>query len=211
MSNVPNTPVDSAAKASAQLTLGFEITSLQLTPFFKLGSVQLRPLSDVVSLHLVASQQADGPMAAGISFQIERVEVNEQSQVRSILLKPLGVAQPATIPQPKLQVDAIQLKQAGEGSPIQITPSQQTSTAVQFLATFTIASMEFTPSFEIGSLRLEPTSNSVSLRLAPSQRGTMELPPTFEMSNVQLGPEAQITALTLTPSAAPTPAAPAAK
>jgi hypothetical protein len=206
MPNEPTTPVTAGAKASAQLTLGFEITSLQLTPFFKLGSVQLRPLSDVVSLHLVASQQADGPMAAGISFQIEKVELSEQSQVRSISLKPLGVAQPATIPQPKLQVDAIQLSQAGEGSPIQITPSQQTSTAVQFLATFTIASMEFTPAFEIGSLRLEPTSNSVSLRLAPSQRaGNLELPPTFEMSNVQISPEGQISALTLTPTAAPAP------
>ena len=202
MSNAPATPASSAAKASAQLTLGFEITSLQLTPFFKLGSVQLRPLSDVVSLHLVASEQADGPMAAGISFKIERVEVGENAQVRSLLLRPLGVAQPATIPQPKLQIDAIQLSQATEG-PIQITPSQGTSTAVQFLATFTIASMEFTPAFEIGSLRLEPTSNVVMLRLAPSQRTGVELPPTFEMSNVQIGSEAQLTAVTLTPVAAP--------
>jgi hypothetical protein len=212
MSNESATPATATTKASAQLTLGFEITSLQLTPFFKLGSVQLRPLSDVVSLHLVASQQTDGPMATGISFQIEKVELTEQSQVRSILLKPLGVAQPATIPQPKLQVDAIQLNQAGEGSAIQITPSQQTSTAVQFLATFTVASMEFTPAFEIGTLRLEPTSNTVMLRLAPSQRGAgMELPPTFEMSNVQIGSEAQLTAVTLTPSAPATPATPEAK
>jgi hypothetical protein len=202
MSNEPTTPATAGAKASAQLTLGFEITSLQLTPFFKLGSVQLRPLSDVVSLHLVASQQADGPMATGISFQIEKVEVNDHAHIRSILLKPLGAAQPATVPQPKLQVDAIQLGATGEGSPIQVTPSQQTSTAVQFLATFTIASMEFTPAFEIGSLRLEPNSNSVMLRLAPSQRtGNVELPPSFEMSNVQLGSEAQITMVTLVPSA----------
>ena len=208
MSNESTTPATSESKASAQLTLGFEITSLQLTPFFKLGSVQLRPLSDIVSLHLVASEQADGPMAAGISFQIEKVELNDKSQVGSILLKPLGAAQPATIPQPKLQIDAIKLNQAAEGSPIEITPSQQTSTAVQFLATFTIASMEFTPAFEIGSLRLEPTSQTVSLRLAPSQRGSgMQLPPTFEMSNVQVGPEAQLTAVTLTPSAPPEPAA----
>jgi hypothetical protein len=212
MPNEPATPVNANAKAAAQLTLGFEITSLQLTPFFKLGSVQLRPLSDIVSLHLVASQQTDGPMATGISFKIEKVELTEQSQVRSILLKPLGTAQPATIPQPKLQVDAIQLNQTGEGSAIQVTPSQQTSTAVQFLATFTVASMEFTPAFEIGSLRLEPTSNTVLLRLAPSQRGAgMELPPSFEMSNVQIGPEAQLTAVTLTPSSTPSTPAPAAK
>ena len=194
-----DTPANS--RASAQLTLGFEITSLQLTPFFKLGAVQLRPLSNVVGLHLIASQTADNPLAAGISFQIDTVELNEASHVRSILLKPLqGGAQPAPVPQPKLQVDAVQIGQGGDGAPISVTSSSATSTAVQLLATFSIAAMDFTPAFEIGSLRLEPTSNSVLLRLAPSSRpAALDLPPSFEVASVQLGDNAQISGMRVTP------------
>jgi hypothetical protein len=190
-----------ANRASAQLTLSFEITSLQLTPFFKLGGVQIRPLSNVVSLHLISAQASDSPMAAGISFEIDKVELDDQSNLRSLLLKPLGQAQAASTPQSKLQVDAVQITQGGEGA-IQVTSSQSASTAVQLISLLTIASMEFTPSFEIGSLRLEPNSKSVQLRLAPSQRaGALDLPPSFEISSIQLGNEAQFSLLSLTPSA----------
>ncbi len=182
------------------MTLGFEITSLQLTPFFKLGAVQLRPLSNVVSLHLIGAQP-ENPLAAGISFQIDRVELDD-TRLKSIHLKLLGGAQAAATPQPKLQVNSVELTQAAEGAPISITPSDQTSTAVQLLATFTIAAMDFTPSFEIGSLRLEPTSNQVMLRLAPSSRpAALDLPPSFDIATVQLGGDAQIAAVALTPSA----------
>ncbi len=195
-----NTALPANARAAAQLTLGFEITSLQLTPFFKLGAVQLRPLSNIVSLHLVASAAADNPLAAGISFQIVTVELNEAAHLKSILLKPLPQAQPATVPSQKLQVDNVQITQAGENAPISVTTSETTSTAVQLLADFTIAAMDFTPSFEIGSLRLEPTSNSVLLRLAPSQRpAALDLPPSFEVANVQLGNDAQLSGVRLTP------------
>ena len=196
------TPTSADGRASAQITLGFEVTSLQLTPFFKLGAVQLRPLSNVVSLHLLTTQQAENPLAAGISFQIETVDLNESAHVRSILLKPLPQAQAATTPQPKLQVDNVQLGQGTDGAPIQVTSSQGTSTAVQLLATCTIAAMDFTPAFEIGSLRLEPTSNFVLLRSAPSQRpAALDLPPSFEVANVQLEGNAQIASVRLTPSA----------
>ena len=197
------TAVPANARAAAQLTLGFEITSLQLTPFFKLGAVQLRPLSNVVSLHLIASSAADNPLAAGISFQIVTVELNEAAHLKSILLKPLPQAQPATVPSQKLAVDNVQITQAGENAPISVTTSESTSTAVQLLADFTIAGMDFTPSFEIGSLRLEPTSNSVLLRLAPSQRpAALDLPPSFEVANVQLGNDAQLSGVRLTPGGA---------
>ncbi len=191
------------ARAAAQLTLGFEITSLQLTPFFKLGAVQLRPLSNIVSLHLIASQATDNPLAAGISFQIVTVDLDGDSHIKSLLLKPLPNAQQAAVPSPKLQVDAVNITSAGEGAPITISSSDQTSTAVQLLANFTIAAMDFTPSFEIGSLRLEPTSNSVLLRLAPSQRpAALDLPPSFEVASVQLGGDAQISGMRLTPGTA---------
>ncbi len=197
------TSLPPGGRASAQLTLGFEVTSLQLTPFFKLGAVQLRSLSNIVSLHLLTTQQAENPLAAGISFQIEAVDLNESAHIRSILLKPLPQAQAAATPQPKLQVDNVQLGQGSEGAPIQVTSSQGTSTAVQLLATCTIVAMDFTPSFEIGSLRLEPTSNFVLLRSAPSQRpAALDLPPSFEVANVQLEGNAQIASVRLTPGAA---------
>ena len=198
--NDTTTGTSATGRASAQLTLGFEITSLQLTPFFKLGAVQLRPLSNVVSLHLIGAQP-ENPLAAGISFQIDRVELDDDSHLKSLSLKLLGGAQPAATPQPKLQVNAVELTQAAEGAPISITPSDQTSTAVQLLSTFTIAAMEFTPSFEIGSLRLEPSSHQVMLRLAPSSRpAALDLPPAFDVATIQLGGDAQIAAMRLTPS-----------
>ena len=197
------TTTSGAARAAAQLTLGFEITSLQLTPFFKLGAVQLRPLSNIVSLHLIASQATENPLAAGISFQIVTVELDGESHLKSLLLKPLPNAQQAATPSPKLQVDAVNITQAAEGAPITISSSDQTSTAVQLLANFVIAAMDFTPSFEIGSLRLEPTSNSVLLRLAPSQRpAALDLPPSFEVANVQLAGDSQISGMRLTPGTA---------
>ena len=206
--NETTTAVPSTARAAAQLTLGFEITSLQLTPFFKLGAVQLRPLSNIVSLHLIASASAETPLAAGISFQIVTVELNEAAHLKSILLKPLPQAQPATVPSQKLAVEHVQIAQASENAPISVTTSEATSTAVQLLADFTIAAMDFTPSFEIGSLRLEPTSNSVLLRLAPSQRpAALDLPPSFEVANVQLGNDAQLSGVRLTPGGAPLKAA----
>ena len=203
--NESTTNVPANSRAAAQLTLGFEITSLQLTPFFKLGGVQLKPLSNVVGLHLIASQAADNPLAAGISFQIDTVELNEASHVKSILLKPLqGGVQPAAVPQSKVQVDAVQISSGSEGAPISVTSSAGAATAVQLLATFSIAAMDFTPSFEIGSLRLEPTSNSVLLRLAPSSRpAALDLPPSFEVDNVSLGDNAQISGMKLTPGNKP--------
>ena len=196
----PTATLSPSGRASAQITLGFEITSLQLTPFFKLGAVQLRSLSNIVSLHLIASQSAENPLAAGISFQIETVELDDSSHIRSILLKPLGQSQPTATPQPKLQVENVKIGSGSEGA-IEVTSSQQTSTAVQMLATFTIAAMDFTPSFEIGSLRLEPTSNSVMLRLAPSSRPTaLDLPPSFEVSTVSLEGSAQLATVRLVPS-----------
>ncbi len=197
------TNVPANSRASAQLTLGFEITSLQLTPFFKLGAVQLKPLSNVVGLHLIATQTADNPLAAGISFQIDKVEVNNE-KLTAITLKPLQDAQAAAVPQSKLQVDAVQIGQGGDGAPISVTSSGAASTAVQLLATFSIAAMEFTPAFEIGLLRLEPTSNSVLLRLAPSTRpASLDLPPSFEVANVTLGDNAQISGMKLTPGNKP--------
>ena len=196
------TNVPANSRASAQLTLGFEITSLQLTPFFKLGAVQLKPLSNVVGLHLIATQTADNPLAAGISFQIDKVEVNNE-KLASITLKPLQDAQAATVPKSNVQVDAVQIGQGGDGAPISVTSGAGQS-AVQLLATFSIAAMEFTPAFEIGSLRLEPTSNSVLLRLAPSTRpAALDLPPSFEVANVTLGDNAQISAMKLTPGNKP--------
>ncbi len=195
--SLPNT-----GRASAQLTLAFEVTSLQLTPFFKLGSVQLKALSNVVSLHLVAAQ-ADNPLAAGISFQIEHVDLDGSAHLKSILLKPLGESRSITAPLPKLQVDNVAVTGGGEGAPISVTTSEQASTAVQLFGTFTIAAMDFTPAFEIGSLRLEPNSNTVLLRVAPSSRPTaLDLPPSFEIAAVQLGDGAQITGVRVTPSAA---------
>lgn len=192
----------SGGRASAQITLGFEITSLQLTPFFKLGAVQLRSLSNIVSLHLIASQAAENPLAAGISFQIETVDLDASSHIKSILLKPLGQSTPTATPQPKLQVENVKLGTGNEGA-IEITSSQQTSTAVQMLATFTIAAMDFTPSFEIGSLRLEPNSNTVMLRLAPSSKPTaLDLPPSFEVATVSLEGSAQLATVRLVPTGA---------
>ncbi len=72
----PNTSSSATGRASAQLTLGFEITSLQLTPFFKLGcgaapsALQHR----LAAPHWCAA--AENPLAAGISFQIDRVELD---------------------------------------------------------------------------------------------------------------------------------------
>jgi hypothetical protein len=199
--NETTTSSPTNGRASAQLTLGFEITSLQLTPFFKLGSVQLKALSNVVSLHLIAAQQAESPLAAGISFQIEHVDLDGSSHIKSILLKPLGESRAATVPLPKLQVDNVAISGGGEGAPISVTTSGQASTTVQLFGTFTIAAMEFTPAFEIGSLRLEPNSNTVLLRVAPSSRPTaLDLPPSFEVAAVQLGDGAQITGVRLTPS-----------
>ena len=202
--NETTTDLPANSRASAQLTLGFEVTSLQLTPFFKLGGVQLKSLSNVASLHLIATQSADNPLAAGISFEVESVELNESSHIRSILLKPFqGVEPAAVVPQGKLQVDAIQIASGDEGAPISVT-SGQNSTVVQMLATFSIASMEFTPAFEIGALRLEPTSNSVLLRLSPSSRPTsLDLPPSFEVANVQLSDKAQLANVRLTPGGKP--------
>ena len=201
--NDTTTSLPNNGRASAQLTIGFEITSLQLTPFFKLGSVQLKALSNVVSLHLVATQAADSPLAAGISFQIEHVDLDGASHLKSILLKPLGESRAITAPVSKLQVDNVAVTGGGDGSPISVTTSDQASTAVQLFGTFTIAAMDFTPAFEIGSLRLEPTSNTVLLRVAPSSRPTaLDLPPSFEVAAVQLGDGAQITGVRLTPSGA---------
>ena len=203
--NENTTDLPANTRASAQLTLGFEVTSLQLTPFFKLGGVQLKSLSNVASLHLIATQSADNPLAAGISFEVDSVELNEASHIRSILLKPFHGEEPAAVvPQGKFQVDAIQLAPGGEGAPISVTSSGQATTAVQMLATFTIASMEFTPAFEIGALRLEPTSNSVLLRLAPSSRpAALDLPPSFEVASVQLGDGARLANVRLTPGGKP--------
>ena len=201
--NDTTTSLPNNGRASAQLTLGFEITSLQLTPFFKLGSVQLKALSNVVSLHLVAAQAADNPLAAGISFQIEHVDLDGAAHIKSILLKPLGESREATVPVSKLQVENVAVTGGGEGAPISVTTSNQASTAVQLFGTFTIAAMDFTPAFEIGSLRLEPTSNTVLLRVAPSSRPTaLDLPPSFEVAAVQLGDGAQISGVRLTPSGA---------
>ena len=200
--NETTTSLPNTGRASAQLTLAFEITSLQLTPFFKLGSVQLKALSNVVSLHLVAAQ-ADNPLAAGISFQIEHVDLDGSAHLKSILLKPLGESRALTAPLPKLQVDNVAVTSGGEGAPISVTTSGEASTAVQLFGTFTIAAMEFTPAFEIGSLRLEPNSNTVLLRVAPSSRPTaLDLPPSFEIAAVQLGDGAQITGVRVTPSGA---------
>ena len=196
------TNVPANSRASAQLTLGFEITSLQLTPFFKLGAVQLKPLSNVVGLHLIATQAADNPLAAGISFQIDKVELNND-KLAAITLKPLLDAQAAAVPNAKVQVDAVQIGQGGDGAPISVTSGAGHS-AVQLLATFTIAAMEFTPAFEIGLLRLEPTSNSVLLRLAPSSRpASLDLPPSFEVTSVMLGDNAQISGMKLAPGSKP--------
>ena len=197
------TSLPNNGRASAQLTIGFEITSLQLTPFFKLGSVQLKALSNVVSLHLVATQAADSPLAAGISFQIDHVNLDGASHIKSILLKPLGESREITAPVPKLQVDNVAVTGGSAGAPISVTTSNQASTAVQIFGTFTIAAMDFTPAFEIGSLLLEPTSNTVLLRVAPSSRPTaLDLPPSFEVAAVQLDDGAQISGVRLTPGGA---------
>ncbi len=75
-------PLDSTRQtanrqALAQLTFGFEVTSLQLTPFFKLGFVQLKASSNVVALHLVAHPQDKDSLASAISFQIEQVQLDD--------------------------------------------------------------------------------------------------------------------------------------
>lgn len=188
-------------RATAQLTLSLEVSSLQLTPSFRLGSVQLRPLSNVVSLQLgagVGPQPAANPLAANISFEIQSVQTGGDGQIQSLVLKPLSQARADTTPQPRLQVDAVQLTRGTENAPIQITPAQATSTAVQLLTTYAIAGIDFTPNFEIGTMRLEPSTRTVMLRL--NQPGGTELPPAFEIANVQVGGDGQISLVQLTPT-----------
>lgn len=188
-------------RATAQLTLSLEVASLQLTPAFKLGSVQLRPLSNVVSLQLgagVGPQPASNPLAANISFEIQSVQTGGDGQIQSLVLKPLPAARADTTPQPKLQVDAVQLTRGEAAGPIQITPASSTSTAVQLLTTYAIAGIDFTPNFEIGTMRLEPVTRTVMLRL--NQPGGADLPPAFEIATVQLGADAQISMVQLTPT-----------
>ena len=190
-------------RASAQLTFGFEITSLQLTPFFRLGSLQLRALSDVVSLGLVAAQQTDYPLAAGISFQIERVELDGAALLKSIVLKPLGESREVTAPLPEMQVDSVAVDGETKDAPISVTTSSAVSTVVQLIGTFEIAVLEFSPAFEVDTLRLDPVSNTVRLRIAPSSGPEVrDLPSSFEMAGVQLGDDAQIRGVRLVPSEA---------
>ena len=200
MTSTDHPAAPSGSRASAQLTLGFEVTSLQLTPFFKLGSVQLKALSNVVSLHLMAAQSAESPLAAGISFRIQRVELDEASHIKSIQLQPLGESRELTAPRSNLQVDNVAVMEGSRGAPISVKTSEGGSMAVQLLGTFTIAAMEFTPAFEIGSLRLEPATNTVLVRVAPSARSaSLDLPPTFEMVGVQTDSGAQIVGVEVTP------------
>ena len=188
-------------RATAQLTLSLEVSSLQLTPAFKLGSVQLRPLSNVVSLQLGAGsgpQAAANPLSANISFEIQTVQTGGAGQIQTLVLKPLSGARADTTPHPKLQVDAVQLTRGVENAPIQITPAQTTSTAVQLLATYATAGIDFTPRFELATMRLEPSTRTVLLRL--NQPGAAELPPAFEIANVQVGGDGQISLVQLTPT-----------
>ncbi len=198
------TPPDHPAHAGvvfAQLTFGFEITSLRLTPFFRLGAVQLKALSNVVSLGLVNARQSDQPLAAGVSFQIERVDLDVASRLKSIRLKPLDEARTAISPVSKLHVDAVAITGETEGAPITVTTSSVASTAVQLVGTFAITAMEFSPAFEIDSLRLELASEDVRLRVAPaSGPGAQEMPPSFEIAEVQLDEARQIRGARLVPS-----------
>lgn len=190
-------------RASAQLTLSFEIASLQLTPFFRIGSIRLKALSNVVSLHLVAAGEASDPFAAAISFQIEHVELDGNAHLRSLLLKPLGEFREAATPLPKLQTGQVSLRSDDADAPISVTTSEQVSTVVQLVGTFTVAELDFTPAFEIGSLRLEPTSQTVLARVVPSARAaTRDLPPSFEIAEIQIDDAAQIVGARLTPTVA---------
>ncbi len=201
----PDDPLNTPAtgRALAQLTFGFEIVSMQLTPFFRLGSVQLKASSDVVSLHLLAARREEHPLAAGISFLVERVELDEAAGLRSILLKPLDEARELTAPTPSLQIDHLSVAAEGEDAPISVKTSGQAATAVQLLGTFAVAALDFTPSFEIGSLRLEPTSRTVRLRVAPSTRpAAVDLPPSFDITAVELGAGARFETVRVVPSVA---------
>ncbi len=190
-----------AGRASTQLTLAFEVTALQLTPFFRLGSAQLRALSDVVSLALVADGQADQPLAAGVAFGIERVELDQAARLKTLLLKPLGVARQTPAPVPSLQVDHVALTDELVGAPITVTTSGAASTAVQLIATFAIAAMEFSASFEVDSLWLEPAGRSVRLRIAPDASPTGQgLPSSFEIAAVQIGDDGQLRGARLVPT-----------
>ena len=188
--------------ALAQLTFSFGVTSFQLTPFFRLGSLDLKALSDVVSLHLVAARSAEDPLAAGISFQIDRVEL-DGTRLRSLVLRPLGDARPVAAPLPNLQVDGVAVTNTGD-APITVTTGGGGATAVQLVGTFAVAGIDFSPAFEVETLRLEPTAQTALLRVVPSERPTaLDLPPSFDFAEVRLGEGGQLDAVRLVPSAAP--------
>ena len=187
-------------QALAELTIGFEVVSLQLTPYFKPGSLQLRSISNAVSLHLVAAKPDGTPLAAGISFQIEQVELDDASHFRSLVLKPLGELRAPTAPRPSLQVDHVAMTNLDSGAPIAVTASAHATTAVQVFGSFAIAEIEFTPAFEIGSLRLTPASNRVRVRVSPtSPPTTQDLPLSFEIAEVEVGDGVQTIGVRLLP------------
>ena len=188
-----------SGQAHAQLTFRFGIASVQLTPFFRLDSLELTSLSNVVSLDLVAARGAESSLAAAVSFQIDRVEL-DGPRIRSLLLKPLDETRPATASLSSLRVNEVRVTNEG-GAPITVTSADQEGATVQLLGTFAVTGIDFTPTFEVGLLQLEPVSNTVRLRGAPSGRpaGQLDLPPSFDLAEVRLGGDAQFGTVRLVP------------
>ena len=194
-------PPASSGRALAELTFSFGVTSLQLTPFFRLGSLELQALSEVVSLSFVAAGNAETPLAAGISFEIDRVEL-DGARIRSLLLRPLGEVRPPVAPLPDLRVDGVALAGSGD-APITVTTSGGGAAVVQLLGSFAVTGVDFSPGFEVESLRLEPASHAARLRVVPSARpAALDLPPSFDFAEVSLGEGARLDRVRLVPIAA---------
>ena len=171
------------------LGLAMEVISVQFTPRFQVGTIRARPSARTLSL----TQPSMAENIWGAGFELGKVDVDPQGQIRSIHVVPMR--RPAEPVRTHNGFDINNVALINGNARIELSAGSAAPMTLQLVAMFKVAGVELSDRFEVAQLVLQPAGNRVRITLDSQPRGTTGSE--FDTMSVRLDASARISELIL--------------
>ena len=171
------------------LGLAMEVLSVQFTPRFQVGTIRARPSAKTLSL----TQPSTAENIWGAGFELGKVEIDPQGQIRSLHVVPMRRPAEPVRTHNGFDINNVALINGNAG--IELSAGTAAPMTLQLVAVFKVAGVELSDRFEVAQLVLQPAGNRVRITLDSQPRGTSGSE--FDTMRVSLDASARISEFVL--------------
>lgn len=190
-------PVVTSVGNEVVMGLFLNVVSMQLTPSLRMGAIRARPSSFTVSLHVSPAALRGLPVEIG--FELGRVEIDSNQQIRTIRVIPTLQAFQRMPTRSAVQIGALNFVPQDSREHVQLTPSPNAPMTMHLLAHLELAGVELSTSFQLAQLVLKNRSTTVRVTLSSDAVAQEQTGVFCETSAVRLDQSGKIAEMLLKP------------